>query len=195
MLSGGADSALALKWACETGEPVVALHVNFKERGECHSGTARWRYEQLAAIRVHDWLHHKGYVLDYLEADFVKCCQMRFADVPMLGTFAAAVCNSYGDIGSTWLGMDVQQDDGLVDKAFCDVMRAAIFPKRFPQTTIPQHHYPRPGSNWSKQRIREALGEDLWALTFSCRDPRPLTGEVCGHCEGCQERASTHPPA
>jgi 7-cyano-7-deazaguanine synthase in queuosine biosynthesis len=194
LLSGGPDSALALKMACETGHPVVALHVNFRKQGDCASGTARWRFEQLAAVRLHDWFHHKGYELEYLEADFVACCRMRYADVPMLGTYAAAVCNAYGDIGTTWLGMDASQDDGQMDAAFCDVMRAAIARARFPETHVPAVHHPAPGSNWPKQRIREALGEELWALTFSCRNPRPLTGEICGACPGCRQRIATSPP-
>jgi 7-cyano-7-deazaguanine synthase in queuosine biosynthesis len=194
LLSGGPDSALALKMACETGEPVVALHVNFKQQDDCAGGTVRWRFEQLAAIRLHDWFHHKGYQVDYVEADFVACCRMRYANVPMLGSFAAAICNAYQDIGATWLGMDASQDDGRMDAAFCAVLRAAIAPWRFPQTHLPAIHHPAPGTNWSKQQIREALGEELWALTISCRNPRPLTGEICRDCASCVQRSATHAP-
>lgn len=187
MLSGGPDSTLALVQALATGEPVAALHVSIVSHARRHE------YERLACRRIVACLRREHPELAYHEASLTPPARGSFADLPVLGVFAAMLANGYGDIGKTWVGMDLQQDDGAVDAAFCAVMRAAIFPKRFPQTHIPTEHAPAPGTNWSKQRIREALGEELWTLTWSCREPS-LTGLTCGRCESCIERSTTHAP-
>lgn len=184
MLSGGPDSTLALLQALSTHEPVVALHVSIVT----HSG--RHEYERAACRRIVTRLRADWPSLDYQEAGFTPPPRGCYADLPVLGVFAAMIANGYGDVGKTWVGMDLQQDDGLVDAAFCGVLRSAIFPKRFPNTLIPTEHSPRPGTNLGKQQIRQALGEELWSLTWSCRKPGP-TGITCGGCESCLERSTT----
>jgi 7-cyano-7-deazaguanine synthase in queuosine biosynthesis len=187
MLSGGPDSALALVQALASGEPVVALHVLIVTHARRHE------YERAACRRIVARLRRDWPELDFHEASLTPPSRAAYADLPILGAFAAMLANGYGDIGKTWVGMDLQQDDGAVDAAFCTVMRTAIFPKRFPSTWIPTEHSPAPGTNLSKQQIREALGEELWALTWSCRNPG-LTGITCGRCESCIERSGTHAP-
>ncbi len=188
MLSGGPDSALALVQALAAGEPVAALHVSMVNHARRHE------YERAACRRIAARLRRDhGDRLGYHEASLTPPERAGFADLPVLGAFAAMIVNGYGDIGKTWVGMDVQQDDGAVDAAFCTVMRAAIFPKRFPRTRIPAEHSPVPGTNLNKQQIRGALGEELWALTWSCRNPS-LAGLACGRCESCIERSTTHAP-
>lgn len=186
LLSGGPDSALALAHALATAEPVVALHVSIVSHARRHE------YERLACRRIVARLqqHHRDQ-LAYHEASLTPPDRAGFSDLPVLGAFAAMLANGYGDIGKTWVGMDLQQNDGAVDAAFRAVMRAAIFPKRFPHTRIPAEHSPAPGTNLGKQQIRDSLGEELWALTWSCRNPS-LAGRTCGHCESCIERSTTH---
>lgn len=187
MLSGGPDSTLALVQALATGEPVVAVHVSLVRHARRHE------YERVACQRIVAQLRRDHPHLDYQEASLTPPERAGYADLPVLGAIAAMVVNAYGDIGKTWVGMDLQQDDGAVDAAFCAVMRIAVFPKRFPSTRIPDEHSPCPGANWDKQRIRATLGEELWALTWSCRNPS-VVGVPCGACESCIERASTHAP-
>lgn len=187
MLSGGPDSTLALVQALATPEPVVALHVSIVSHARRHE------YERVACRRIVTRLGREHPDLAYHEALLKPPERAAYADLPVLGAFAAMIVNGYSDIGKTWVGMDLQQDDGAVDAAFCAVMRWAIFPKRFPETRIPEQHSPVPGTNWSKQQIRESLGEELWALTWSCREPS-LAGLVCGRCESCIERSTTHAP-
>jgi 7-cyano-7-deazaguanine synthase in queuosine biosynthesis len=187
MLSGGPDSTLALVQALATGAPVVALHVSIASHPRRHE------YERLACRRIIARLRREYSDLTYHEAAITPPARGAFADLPVLGAFAAMLVNGYGDIVKTWVGMDLQQNDGAADAAFCAVMCSAIFPKRFPRTRIPTEHAPIPGANLNKQQIRAALGEELWTLTWSCREPS-LAGLVCGRCERCIERSTTHAP-
>ena len=187
MLSGGPDSTLALVEALATGAPIIALHVSFI------SDARRHEYERAACRRIVARLRQGHPDLAYREAAVVPPPGSGYADLPVLGVFAAMLVNSFGDIGKIWVGDDTRQGDHSADEAFLTVMRAAALPARFPQMRMPSLYAPAPGTDRSKQEIREALGEPLWELTWSCRRPN-LVGAICGACENCVDRNATHAP-
>jgi len=186
MLSGGPDSVLALKLALTTTpDPVLALHVIIVDVGGRHER------ESLACKRVVEHCRRVYRDFEYEEAKIVPHKSAKWADVPVLGVFAAMTCLQRGDIGKTWLGVDANAADGAVDQAFRDVLRHTMFPGYFPEAQMPEAHYPRPAENVDKQTVRDRIGEDLWALTWSCRTPK-FPGRPCGDCHSCKVRSATH---
>jgi len=186
MLSGGPDSALALKLALTTTvDPVLALHVIIADSGGRHER------ESLACQRIVDFCQRTFRPFDYDVAKMTPQKNGRWADAPVLGVFAAMSCLYHGDIGKTWLGVDDRARDGKVDQAFRDVLRHTAFPGYFPNARLPEAHYPRPDENLTKQQVREQLGEDLWVLTWSCRAPK-FPGRPCGDCHSCKARSATY---
>jgi 7-cyano-7-deazaguanine synthase in queuosine biosynthesis len=63
-------------------------------------------------------------------------------------------------------------------------------PERNPKTPVNFDYRPIPGTNRTKQQIRSALGEQLWAMSWSCRSP--VNNEPCGSCHSCHDVRSTH---
>jgi 7-cyano-7-deazaguanine synthase in queuosine biosynthesis len=178
MLSGGPDSALALKEALATNEPVVAFHASIINE-------PRWPYELAACRQLHTALFGLR-PFDFVNAKIENTFNVQ--DLLMLAPFAASMCNRYLDIGKIWVGEDVQQIDGALDTAFIQMVRSAIFSKRFPNTPLNFAYHPAPGFSRTKSQIRQALG-DLWPLTWSCRTPTP--SGPCHTCDACHERDST----
>ena len=187
LLSGGPDSALALKDVLtNTDDPVVVLHVSMIPGTANPHHPSRWEYELSAVRRLVDQLK----TIRAFEIHYAKHIQENFvclSDLLILAPYAAGLCNYYKDIEKIWTGDDLEQDDGAIDTAFKTIVMTAIFSKRNPTTNLNIEYCPIPGTNRSKQQIREQLGETLWYLSWSCRNPS-IDARECGECESCLER-------
>ena len=189
--SGGPDSTLSLLDALrENNDDVIAINIALK----CGSGKEilpRWQFELSAVRSMHRYISElvRPFVVHYTE--FKEEPYFRIPDMMIFPIYAAGLCNFYKDIRKIWVGDDVQQDDGVMDKSLLDATKICIYPKRFPETILDIEYHPAAGKNRTKQQIREQLGEVLWAMSWSCRSPS-LTGQVCWNCESCKERLTTH---
>ena len=189
MLSGGPDSALALKEALTLYvDPVVAYHVNL-----IHPRQNRYQYELNACQKQVDYCRTNYRYFDYHVASFIANDEAKYPDVPLLGAFASTICNHYKDIDHIWIGEDDVGDTNDTDKMFYGALMCSIYPARNPNTNLKWTNHPTFGTNRTKQKIREDLGEDLWALTWSCR--MPDNGKPCNKCGSCERRNATYDPS
>jgi 7-cyano-7-deazaguanine synthase in queuosine biosynthesis len=180
--SGGPDSTLALHDALtKTSDPVVAFHADI-------APSPRWQHERAAVRRIYDHLRTSIRSFDLVTA------QVQAADVPdmmLLVPQVAGLLNRYGDIKVIWGGEDARfNGDDSFDRDFQEAIRLCVTPSRFPKTPLNFGYRPIPGTNRTKQQIRTALGEQLWAMAWSCRSP--VNNEPCGACHPCQDVRSTH---
>lgn len=188
--SGGPDSTLSLKDVLtQTNDPVVALHVSLKFYTE-PGRMPKWQYELGLVKTLYPMMQKMFRPFELITNEF-KIDHCVISDILIMVPFAAGACNYYKDIGKIWTGDDSVQDDGMMDNALKSAIQLCIFGHRHPKTNLNIDYHPKPGTNRSKQKIREDLGEELWNTAISCRQPY-IDGSVCGECESCKERLTTH---
>lgn len=184
LLSGGPDSAVCLKKVLtETDDPVVALHVSFNDE------FGRWRMERAAVemISLYCRSMFRDFVLEYASCTFPR--QHGYSDIPMLAPFAASIVLGYRDIGKTWLGVDDDQDDKPAGRHFRKALEACVFEERH-GIPCPREYFPPLDYCMPKREVRAYLGETLWNLTWSCRQPQGM--DPCGRCRSCINRRKAY---
>jgi 7-cyano-7-deazaguanine synthase in queuosine biosynthesis len=178
MLSGGPDSVWPLKLMLTcTQEEVVALHVTLVDE------SGRHRFEDAACEAIVKYCRRRFRGFRYETATLVPPRSAHsYADMTALACFAAMLCAGEPGYGSVWFGAEVDGGYGEREVACREILNASmrvVTANPPPAVCIPDAHA-------TKRDLLNALGGELWSLTWSCR--HPVSDGPCQSCPSCIKR-------